>query len=97
MSPRTVRSTSSCLHPHRCAAPPDVAHAPAGLSLRLSLRAPALRWAAAAFVAVAGRCTVIAHMEPLPAPPTAQAPNTEAPSMEAPAFAAPAHPLPPLP
>ncbi|HEY0971333.1 MAG TPA: hypothetical protein VGE02_10250 [Gemmatimonadales bacterium] len=79
-----TQSSSSCPHAHPCAESPH-AHAPVGVSLRVSLRAPALRWAAAVVVAIAGRCTVVAHMEPLPTPPAAEAPAAEAPAVRVPA------------
>ena len=56
------------------ALPPPVA----GLTVRFSLRSPALRWAAAVIVALGGRCTLVARVDavpssgtPAPAPPGA--------------------------
>jgi hypothetical protein len=57
-------------HPHTTS---DIvaprARAVDGLSFRLTLRAPAMRWAAAVLVTLGGRCTVQARVEAGPVTP----------------------------
>ncbi len=52
----------------------DVAPRVAGLTVRFTLRSPALRWAAAVIVAFGGRCTLVARVEPA-LPPTSGSPT----------------------